>query len=543
MVAVFSENLRVYNAIHFKQSLVDVEPHNLYLTYGRVTSWPNTNTDTDIPITYLGQPLDGPYVGYTPIQVKRYNNGYALLFQNSSNLYAAWQLNYLGAYVLTLASITSVESFENLVNLDENGNVMNETGTVELNFTNGKYVINDSNSPPQANSSVTSFNDIWKNMIGAKLLSGNDVRHAIPRNNWATNTNYAAYDHCTCSLLMYQPNVKFFIITTDWNVYKCLANNNGGLSNVMPAQIQTTTAIEESDGYIWKYMYTLSAEERIRFMTNDYIPVQTLTLDNSSLQWRVQQDAVDGAIEAVKVTNGGTNYSNSSNIIITISGDGSGAKAIARTNATNSITNVLITDKGQNYTYADITITAGGGANATARAMISPPGGHGYDPLRELGGSYLILNPRIRSSEDGKLPVKNEFRQIALIQDPKLSVSGNVATGRVYSQSLTITVSPGTDNYQLDETVYQGGSISSSTFSGIVVDWDLGNNQLKLTNTIGTPISAPLTGNTSATSRVLVSVTEKDLLNQSGQLLYIDYIEPITRSIDQTEDYKIVLKF
>lgn len=441
MVSVFSENLRVYNAIHFKQSLIDPDAHNIYLTYGRVTPWAN-----DL-------------------------------------------------------------------------------------------------APPQANSSVTSFNDIWQNMVGAKLISGNDVRHAIPRNDWAANTNYAAYDHCTCSLLMFQPNVKFFIVTSDWNVYKCLANNNGGLSSVMPTQIQTTTAVEESDGYIWKYMYTLSAEERIRFMTDEYIPVQTLTLDNNSLQWRVQEDAVDGAIEAIKVTNGGTNYSNSSNIIITITGDGSGANAIARTNAAQSITNILITDKGQDYTYADVSITGGGGVNAAARVMISPSGGHGSDPMRELGGSYLILNPRVRSSEDGKLPVKNELRQIALIQDPKLKATGNVATGRVYSQVLTVTVSSGSDDYQLDETVYQGGSLATSTFNGTVVNWDSGNNQLKLANTIGTPISAALTGNTSTTSRVIDSVTDKDLLDQSGYLLYIDYIQPITRSIDQTEDYKIVLKF
>lgn len=441
MVSVFSENLRVYNAQQFKQSLVDADPTNIYLTYGRVTPWPNDS------------------------------------------------------------------------------------------------------APPQANSSVTSFNDIWQNMIGAKLISGNDVRHAIPRNDWVANTNYAAYDHCTCSLLLFQPNVKFFIVTSDWNVYKCLANNNGGLSTVMPTQIQTSTSVEEADGYIWKYMYTLTAEERIRFMTDEYIPVQTLTLNNSSLQWQVQEDAVDGAIESIKVTNGGVNYSNSSNVVITITGDGSGAKAIARTNTSQSITNIVMTDKGQNYTYANIIISGAGGSNAEARVMISPPGGHGSDPLRELGGSYLIINPRVRSSENGILPVKNEFRQVALIQDPKLSSTGNVATGRVYSQLLTITVSSGSDDYQLDETVYQGGSVATSTFSGTVVNWDSGNNQLKLTNTLGTPISAAITGNTSTASRIIDSVTEKELLEQSGQLLYIDYIQPITRSIDQTEEYKIVLKF
>jgi hypothetical protein len=442
MVSVFSENLRVYNAQQFRQSLLDPDPTNIYLTYGRVTPWPNDA------------------------------------------------------------------------------------------------------APPQANSSVTVFNDVWSRMIGAKQISGNDVRHAIPRHDWGANTAYDAYDHCTCSLMMYTPNVKFFVLTTDWNVYKCLGNNNGDISTVMPTQLQTNTPVEEADGYIWKYMYTLTAEERIRFMTDEYIPVQTLTLDNNSLQWRVQQDAVDGAIESIKITNAGSDYSNVSNLFVTITGDGSSANAIARINSTsNTISSIVMTNRGRNYIFADVTITGGGGSNAAARVMISPPGGHGFDPLRELGGSYLILNPRVRSTEDGKLAASNEFRQIAIIQDPVEFGSGNIASGAVYSQILTLTVSSGSENYQQDEIVYQGGSVSTASFTGIVVDWDSGNNQLKLSSTVGTPISSPITGNTSASSRVVESITNKELVNQSGQLLYIDYIQPITRAVDQTEDYKIILKY
>ncbi len=442
MVSVFSENLRVYNAQQFKQSLVDIEPTNIYLTYGRSVPWSNDS------------------------------------------------------------------------------------------------------APPQANSSVTTFNDVWNRMLGAKHITGSDVRHAIPRNDWTANTSYAAYDHCTCSLLMYTPNVKFFVLTTDWNVYKCLGNNNGGISTVKPTQLQTNTPVEEADGYIWKYMYTLSAEERIRFMTDSYIPLQTLTLDNNTLQWRVQQDAIDGAIEAVKITNAGTGYTNSSNILITITGDGSGANAIARINSTSqTISSIVMTDRGRGYTYANVSISGGGGSNSAARAMISPTNGHGSDPLRELGGSYLILNPRIRNTEDGVLSAANEFRQIAIIQDPVVSATGNVASGPAYSQLLILTVSSGSDNYQQDEIVYQGGSISTATFLGTVVEWDGSNNKLKLSDTTGTPTSATITGNTSATARVVESITNKELVSQSGHLLYIDYIEPITRSIDQTEDYKIVLKF
>jgi hypothetical protein len=309
MASVYSENLRVYNAIQFKQSLVDPDPTNIYLTFGRATPWPNDA------------------------------------------------------------------------------------------------------APPQANSSVTTFNDIWSNMIGAKLISGNDVRHAIPRYDWTANTTYISYDHRITDL--FTPNTKFYVLTTDWNVYKCLSNNNSSNSTVMPTQTQTNTPIEESDGYIWKYMYTLSEEERLRFMTDQYIPVQTLTLNNNRLQWLVQEDAISGSIDAIFITDTGTNYTNTSNIIVTISGDGDGAEAIARLNTqSNTVSSIVMVDRGSGYTYADVAISGGGGSDATAAAIISPVGGHGSDPLRELGGSYLIINPRVRGTEDNVLPATNEFRHL-----------------------------------------------------------------------------------------------------------------------------------
>jgi hypothetical protein len=42
---------------------------------------------------------------------------------------------------------------------------------------------------------------------------------------------------------------------------------------------------------------------------------------------------------------------------------------------------------------------------------------------------------------------------------------------------------------------------------------------------------------------VSVPYTLPELHPNSGQLLYIDDIQPITRSSDQIEDFKIVLKF
>jgi hypothetical protein len=443
MSSVFSENLRIYNAEQFKQSISELGPTSIYLTIGKVRPWDN---DAE---------------------------------------------------------------------------------------------------PPQADSGVGTFNEVWQQMIAAKLIVGSDVRHAIRRINWTSDTVYDAYDHCTCTLLLFNDDVEFFVLTTDWNIYKCLYNNNGGQSTVMPTQTIVDAAVEEQDGYIWKYMYTLTAEERIRFMTDSYIPVRTLLADNNSLQWQVQESATPGSIDIIKVVDGGSNYSNASTITVTIAGDGVGATARAKINSSsNTVSSITMINRGLNYTYATISITdSGTGSGATANAVISPPGGHGSDPMRELGGSYLMLNPRIKSSEDGKISINNEYRQIALIQDPVVVGTGNIASNTVYTQVAKLTMSPSGSEFIEDEYVYQGESLLSSTFKGLVVDWNSGNNILQLTDTTGIITSVILNGATSGASRFVESITEKELRPYSGNLLYVDNIVPIERAIDQTEDYKILLKF
>ena len=415
-------------------------------------------------------------------------------------------------------------------------------GPTKIYLTIGKVDAwaNDS-EPLQANSSVTVFNDVWKNMIGAKQITGNDVRHAIKRVDWTSGTVYDAYDHCTCSLMLFNDNVNFFIVTSDWNVYKCLDNNADGESTVMPTQTVTNAAVEETDGYVWKYMYTVSSEERLRFTTLDYIPVRTLTLDNNSLQWQVQNNAVDGTISSYKVTEGGTGYTSAPTI--TITGDGTGATATAQINvSSNVVERIIVTNPGAGYTFADVTFS-GPGSNAAARAMISPPGGHGKDPLRELGGSKIIMNIRLNNNEGGKIPTENEFRQISILQDPKVSSTKNAATALVYSQTLRLTLSSGSSNYEKDETVYQGPTFASSYFTGRVVAWDSANNILKLTNTVGTPQSDVITGINTSASRFIESITNKELEDYSGNLLYVDNITPLQRADDQTDDFKIVFKF
>ena len=436
----------------------------------------------------------------------------------------------------------------NIFNAEQFKESVSETSNTKLYFTIGRTLpwANDS-EPWQANTSVTSLFEVYRNMIAAKKITGNDMYHCIPRNDWAQGVVYDQYDHCTCSLMLFNPNVKFFMVTPNWDVYKCISNNDGAPSQNVPIQKITTGMVTEVDGYTWKYMYTVSAAEQLRYTTDQYIPVKTLSNDDGSLQWQVQDAAVDGSLDYIQVVDGGEYYYDNTKIWLSITGDGTGANAFVTTNVmTGKISSVVIDIPGSGYTYANVRVfdDSTSGAGAYLRPIISPPGGHGSDPLRELGGSNLIINPRLRYDESNKFPTSTDFRQISLIKDPLVYASTGTMSNAAVSQTTNLTLSGvGDDDFLLDETVYQGVSVATSSFSATVVDWD-GVSLIKLSNVTGTLEAKTLIGESSGSSgTVSVPYTLPELHPNSGQLLYIDDIQPITRSSDQIEDFKIVLKF
>lgn len=395
-------------------------------------------------------------------------------------------------------------------------------------------------APNVANSSVATVYEVWDTMIGGKRIYGNDLSHVIPRIDWTANTIYTAYDHLNGSL----HDTEFYVITDEYNVYKCIANNYTANSTVKPTSLSTTDVSYLSDGYAWKYMYTVSDSDLLRFTTTGYIPVKTLSADDGSLQWQVQDNATEGSIEYIHVTSGGSGYNNADNISVTFSGDGSGLEGYATINSSSNLVNaVVITNSGTGYHYATVTIADSGSAfGANARAIISPQGGHGSNPLYELGGKSIIVNARIRYDEDGILPVTNDYRQISLLKDP-LDASGNTLSTPAFLQTLLITTA-GIGDFNQDETVYQGTSISSASFSGKVVYWDSGNSNVVLINTQGVPSSElTLIGQDSFTVRSISSITEGDLTEYSGRILYVDNFKPITRDPDQIENFKLIVHF
>ena len=148
-------------------------------------------------------------------------------------------------------------------------------------------------------------------MIFGKRVTINDLKLMVRRNNWETNTVYEMYEHDNDDLF----NSNFYVVVDKgsyYHIFKCLYNNNGEPSIVEPNFAHASQESDlfddndgyyrTSDGYQWKYMYSIDVATFDKFATSDYIPVIANTV--------VQQAAIDGSIDVIKVESGGSRYDN-----------------------------------------------------------------------------------------------------------------------------------------------------------------------------------------------------------------------------------------
>lgn len=226
---------------------------------------------------------------------------------------------------------------------------------------------------------------------------------------------------------------------------------------------------------------------------------------------------------------------------------GDGTNAIANTSVANGqIEKITLTNFGTNYNYANV-IIYGTGEDASARAIISPYFGHGFNSAKDLGAHNVMINMSFNSDEDGVISTDTTFRQYGVLRNPyKYDESSAVDYSNattVISQTMDITLIESTA-YQENEFVYQGTS-SNPTFSGIVNTIEA-NNIIKLTNVKGTPaIGTVLKGSTEETStgRTVFDVTYPEFTPYTGEILYAKNVLPVQRTDGQIENIKFIVKF
>jgi hypothetical protein len=286
-------------------------------------------------------------------------------------------------------------------------------------------------------------NTLWENMFAMKRVDAIDIVHCSPRNLWVSGTTYAEYDDQDTNI----EGKVYHVISDNNNVYICLKAGSGASStNPDNTGVQQSGVIDHSgsDGYIWKYMFTVPTSDVTKFLTSSFYPTRrlkeqpTVGSDTALInQWSVQTNAVDGAIYNMKITAAGTGYTSAPTL--TIEGDGSSATATATVSA-GAITGITMTNVGTGYTHATVTVTGGAGSNGAIRPVISPIGGFGADPTNDLRSHYITINTTFTGDESGTIPDGNDFRQISVIKNPiekanetaTLSTANSMVVGNFY---------------------------------------------------------------------------------------------------------------
>jgi len=414
-------------------------------------------------------------------------------------------------------------------NAEQFAEAFSETSNTIMYLFIGKNTAfpDDNNPPTPVNSTANVEYTPWRDMYAAKRITTADVTHAIPRYNWTSGTVYDAYNDQDTNLL---ESDDFYVITEDFNVYKVLKNAGGTASTTKPTGV-STTPFTAADGYIWKYMYTVTTAKALKFLTNDYIPVQKLDSDDGTDQWDVQAAAIDGGIHVVNVTSGGSAYGSAP--AVTIAGDGTGATANS-TIVAGVVTAVTITAPGTGYTRAQVTFASGA---AAATAVISPKGGHGSIAVEELGGKYIMLNVRLDGTESNTFSTANEFRQVGIVRDPYLYGTTTRAVASSFRQSFKYQLSSISGTFTLDETVTSGSNTAS------VVEFTTPNLFTTLPLNLPFANTASVSGGTSAASGTIAVITTPGLQPYSGDIIYVENRVPISRAADQIEDVKLIIQF
>lgn len=168
--------------------------------------------------------------------------------------------------------------------------------------------------------------DVHKNILLAKkIVSGpNDIAYMIRRIDWTAGIEYVAYEDDVDL-----DGEDFYAMTDDYNIYKCLDNNNGAVSTEKPTSTDAANSaiLRLDDGYVWKFMYQVPVLDRIKFLNSDYIPVRNVS-DGVNFD-------VNGVIDSIRIESSGSGYITP---YLVVQGDGSEPKSITFNSVTNFIT-------------------------------------------------------------------------------------------------------------------------------------------------------------------------------------------------------------
>jgi len=466
------------------------------------------------------------------------------------------------------------------------------------------------NSDPLVPTDNISYQSHYKDTsIFGKKITDSNIRRIIRKVDWTVNTQYEMYRHdysvsnvtpLSKSPRLYDSN--FYVINSDYRVYICIDNGSLGINPTVQrskdepkfTDLEPSAAGTSGDGYVWKYLFTVSPSDIIKFDSTEYIVVpnnwQTST-DSQVVSVRENGNSTlnQNQIKKIYIENGGSGYNAGTAKIL---GDGSGGEVSIQV-LNGVITSATVTSGGSGYSYGIVDL---GPLQKTSLSnyaklipIIPPSKGHGYDLYTELGTDKVLIYARFDDSTKD-FPVDTKFSQIGIVKNPtyfdsdvifdenqfsslyaiKLTsgtpivgekitqtlASGKIAKGYVASYDSETKVMKyfgdrslyyNPTNGYIDQTDYNAVSLNSQ-----VLNFESSSNQIQ-------PYSASIDvsfGDPTPTNKVTVGnkvidlgvtftkgLANPEINKASGDIIYIDNRSLVSRSSRQKEDIKIILEF
>lgn len=288
--------------------------------------------------------------------------------------------------------------------------------------------------PPMPVDTMAEDREIYTSMVGGNKIQITNVRHCRQRLDWQTGKIYDMYrddyDGTTAGVtvdgsIYFPKNLAEtnFIVMVDaglgnFHVYKCLDNRlqttSGSVfaGTAIPSTVKptgtTNEVIQLSDGYRWKYMYTISELEKAQFLAPTFMPIQNVANNVAT--------GGAGAVHAIMVDNGGSGYTTTPTI--TFQGDGTVAPTVDSITITNgTIRHIKLASFGTGYSYCKVVISApsSGGVSAVVHAVITPHNGHGAHNIDECYADKIMIS---RSLDNTLVPGGYRYRQVGILRNP-----------------------------------------------------------------------------------------------------------------------------
>jgi len=448
-------------------------------------------------------------------------------------------------------------------------------------------------------------------MYGRKITPGN-IKRLIRKVTWTPGTRYEQYrdDYSTQnvspntgSTRLYDAN--YYVVNRDFRVYICLSNGSSGFnpegsaSEDEPTFVDTepSAAGSSGDGYIWKYLFTVTPADVIKFDSTDFITVPNDWLTSTdpqiaSIRESGNSPVNDSQLKQVYIDESGNGYSGGPGQAVNIIGDGEGASAIVDVN-NGAIERVIVSRGGKNYTWGLVDLgplNSSAGPFAKLDVIIPPSLGHGYDIYEELGTDKVLAYARFDDS-DADFPVDTQFAQVGIIKNPTTfnsttlftansftaaasikinsTFSGELEPGDLIEQinSLGETVKAYVVSFDTESTVlkyiqdrslyynpnsYDNQDYLDITTGGKKLPFDRGGGNIASPggNFVGA-IDTTFNGSTVVVGNKVIQLgveftdglATSEINKPSGEILYLDNRPVVPRNPRQKEDVKIILEF